>query len=244
MIRSLILLLVLGNSAFAQNMRTPESVEQAVQNELAASQQRLPAMAILATQYPEFLNAWRVQLRQQLIVGTGKQASASSDAIALAEAMNYANQYLNRADDNRVDAYFQQQRSFLNAARSDTGLCGRLLNTATARSDHRYSAPWLLDARYRKSLPAWQRAVSELILQAQDAQPRRLPTEQNQLFMQRLVSKMALRFGPDSLREYELIENDNANPATRCKAVWQVAETMQDQHLELRAHLVRIFFGR
>jgi hypothetical protein len=62
--------------------------------------------------------------------------------------------------------------------------------------------------------------------------------------MQRLISRMAQRFGAASLREYELIENENADPMTRCKAVWQVAETMHNEPLELRAHLVRIYFGR
>ena len=242
MIRALIFILLLSQNALAQTLRSPESVERDVQTQLAQSQMRHPAFAALAEQQPDFLSAWRTQVREQLIVLTPKQWPAASDAIALAESLNVANRYLMRSDDNRVDAYFQQQRILLEAARRDTRLCSRLLNTAISNADERYNTPWLLDASFRKIQPALQTAVAGLVLQAQT--PRRLPAEQNQLFMQRLISRMAQRFGAASLREYELIENENADPMTRCKAVWQVAETMHNEPLELRAHLVRIFFGR
>jgi hypothetical protein len=242
MIRALIFLFLLSQNALAQTRRSPESVEREVQTQLTQSQMRHPAFAALAEQQPDFLSAWRTPLREQLIVLAPKQWPAASDAIALAESLHVANRYLIRADDIRVDAYFQQQRVLLNLARADARLCARLLDTAISRADERYSTPWLLDARFNKNRQALQTAVTDLVLQAQT--PRRLPAEQNQLFMQRLISRMAQRFGAASLREYELIENENADPMTRCKAVWQVAETMHQEPLELRAHLVRIFFGR
>jgi hypothetical protein len=81
-------------------------------------------------------------------------------------------------------------------------------------------------------------------LNAQQQPERKLPAEQNQLFLQRLITRMAERFGQESLKEYDLVDNENADPLTRCKAVWQVAETIQEQAPELRAHLVRVYFGR
>jgi hypothetical protein len=242
MIRALIFIFLLSQNALAQTLRSPESVERDVQTQLTQSQMRHPAFAALAEQQPDFLSAWRTQLREQLIVLAPKQWPAASDAVALAESLNVANRYLMRADDKRVDAYFQQQRLLLDAARRDSRLCSRLLNTAISNADERYNAPWLMQAGFRKNLSALHSAVAGLVLQAQT--PRRLPAEQNQLFMQRLISRMAQRFGAASLREYELIENENADPMTRCKAVWQVAETMHNEPLELRAHLVRIYFGR
>jgi hypothetical protein len=238
------LLLLLSQSIGAQTLRSPDSVTVAVQTELDRSQSRQPAYALLAEQQPDFLSRWRTQLRQQIIVMPKKQWSSASDAIALAEALNIANRYLERADDASVDAYFQQQRLFLDQARTDAGLCSRLLNTATSRADSVYGNPWLMDAQYRKSLPALQRAVSALILNAQQQPERKLPAEQNQLFLQRLITRMAERFGQESLKEYDLVDNENADPLTRCKAVWQVAETIEEQAPELRAHLVRVYFGR
>jgi hypothetical protein len=240
----LTLLLLLSQPIGAQTLRSPEAVTLAVQAEMTQSQNRQPAYALLAEQQPEFLARWRTQLRQQIIVMPKKQWSSASDAIALSEALNIANRYLARADDASVDAYFQQQRLFLDQALTDAGLCSRLLNTATSRADSVYSSPWLMDGQYRKSLPALQRAVTDLIVNAQNQPERTLPAEQNQLFLQRLVTRMAARFGQESLTEYDLVDNENAAPSIRCKAVWQVAETIQEQAPELRAHLVRVYFGR
>lgn len=242
MIRTLIVFFLLCQNTLAQSLRSPESVERDLQTILLQSQAQQPVFKALAEQQPAFLSAWREQLRQQIIVSAPKQWLAASNAIALAEALKVSNQYLSRNDDERVDGYFQQQRLLLAKARNDDRLCSRLLNTVISDADERYNTPWLLDTHYRKMQPSLQRAVAELVLHAQT--PRHLPTEQNQLFMQRLISRMALRFGNESLREYDLIENENANTTTRCKALWQVTESMHDEPLELRAHLVRIYFGR
>jgi hypothetical protein len=220
---------------------TPEATQ--AQAEQARGKLRQPAFALLAGQQDGFEAEWQEQLRQQLIVGTRGSPDAISDAIATAMAVFAAGAYLPSADDASVDAFFQQQRILVSRARTDGRLCARLLNTPSARRDSAGEVPWLMQKPYRDRQAALQQAVTQLLLSGNGKPPRLLPPDDAERFMQRTASQMAARFGPDSLQDYEAMLDDNAGPAQRCKGLYQLMETINAQAPELRAQMVRQFFG-
>jgi hypothetical protein len=239
----LLLLLCTAFSAQAKPVKTPEhfqlTAEQIIDLDLAA----IPAYALLLKQQKNFAATWQELLRQQLIIGNHQDPHAVSQAIALALAMNISNQFITRADNKSVDKYFQQQRILLQQSQQDPRLCRILLNTATQRADQNGATPWLLEKPYRHIKPELQQAITQLILSAENQWPRILPDEQAQQFMQRIVAQMAHQYGSDSLNRYTLMHNENASPEIRCIGLYQLYETINTQPLELRAQLLRSFFG-
>lgn len=239
----ILLLICTATYAVAESSKSPEDYQRQAEQIVAEDIQQIPAYGILAKQQKNFLPAWRELLRQQLIVSHDRNPHNTSQAIALALALNTSNTFLLAADNTRVDNYFQQQRQFLQLSQNDPRLCRILLNTPAQRTDQVSSTPWLLDKNYRRYKPALQKAVEQLILNSENQWPRSLPEKQSQQFMTRIVSQMVSTYGPDSLKSYELMSNENASPDIRCKGLHNLYETINTQALELRAQLVRSFFG-
>ncbi len=229
--------------AQAKPSKSPEDFQRQAEQIVAEDVQQIPAYAILAKQQLNFLPAWRELLRQQLIIGNDRKPHNTSQAIALAMALNMSNNFLLAANNEAVDDYFQQQRLFLTLSQEDPQLCRLLLNTPAQRADRTGSTPWLLDKNYQRYRADLQRAVTQLIVSSENQLPRRLPEEQSQQFMKRIVSQMVNLYGPESLTRYELMSNENASPETRCTGLHQLYETINTQPLELRTQLVRSFFG-
>ena len=222
---------------------TPEATQAQAEQAVTRGKRQQPAFALLAGQQEGFEAEWQEQLRQQLIVGTRGSPDAISNAIATAMAVFAAGGYLASADDASVDAFFQQQRFLVSRARTDDRLCARLLNTPSARRDSAGEVPWLMQKPYRDRQAALQQAVTQLLLSGNGKPPRMLPPDDAERFMQRTASQMAARYGPDSLKDYEAMLDDNAGPAQRCKGLYQLMETINAQAPELRAQMVRQFFG-
>lgn len=243
--RVLLLLVCLGCAGplAAKTAKTPEAYQAQAEQLVAQTLIKIPAYTLLAERQKDFVPAWSEQLRQQLIVGAGKRERELSESIALGLAMHSGNDYLTAADDDSVDRYFQQQRRLLADAQQDPRLCRLLLGTASARMDQSGAPPWLMEKKYRIYKPDLQQALTELIVNAQGKWPRTLPAEQNSLFIRRLVSRMVDTYGPESLKRYELMSNENASPEIRCLGLHQLYETIATQPLELRAQLVRGYFG-
>jgi len=242
----IILILLLISTAMQVNakpLKTPEEFQRQAEQIVADDLQKIPAYAILAKQQNNFLPVWRELLRQQLIVGNHRKPHETSQAIALALALNTSNNFLLTADNVSVNDYFQQQLLLLQLAQKDLQLCRILLNTPAQRTDQMGRAPWLLEKNYKRYKPALQKAVEQLILSSENQWPRSLPEEQSQQFMKRIVSQMVSTYGPESLKRYELMSNENTGPETRCMGLHQLYETINTQPLELRAQLVRSFFG-
>ena len=231
-------------SALASDANTPEAYQRQAEQIRAKTETLVPAFALIGQQQPSFTNAWNELLRQQLIVSHGRDTQALSQAIALGLALHYINPFLLRADDSSVDGFFQQQRTLLALAQNDPVLCSVLLNTPSARADQSGRPPLLWQSKYKKLRPHLQSALTQVIMSGNGKQPRELPAEQSRLFMQRIVSQMSANFGPESLNQYELMRNDNASPGARCTGLYQLYETINDQPLELRAQLMRSFFGQ
>jgi len=210
---------------------------------LAHTLERWPAYAVLVRDLPEFKSQWRAQVRQQLIVGKTRP-STLSEAVALTLALNAVGGYWLPADDAAVDTLFQQQRRLLLMAQTDPWLCSTLLDTVTARSDANGQEPWLLKKPYRREIPALQNAVSNLILNGLGKPARRLPEDQEQLFLQRMAAQMSARYGTSALDDFQLLQNANAAPGVRCRGLYQMLETLAVQPLELRAQMIRGIFGR
>jgi hypothetical protein len=229
--------------ANAKPLKTPEDFQRQAEQFVADDLQKIPAYTILAKQQNNFLPVWRELLRQQLIVGNHRKPHNTSQAIALALALNSSNNFLLAANNETVNNYFQQQRLFLQLSQKDPRLCRILLNTPAQRMDQVGSVPWLLEKKYRQFKPALQNAIEQLILSSENQWPRTLPEEQSQQFMKRIVSQMASTYGPESLKRYELMSNENTSPETRCMGLHQLYETINTQPLELRTQLVRSFFG-
>ncbi len=238
-----LILICVAMLADAKSSKTPEEFQRQAEQIVAEDLQKIPAYAILAKQQKNFLPAWRELLRQQLIVGNNRKPHDTSQAIALALALNMSNNYLLAANNETVDNYFQQQRQFLQLSQQDPKLCRLLLNTPAQRADQTGMPPWLLEKNYRRYKPALQKAVEQLILSSENQWPRTLPEEQSQQFMKRIVSQMVSTYGPESLKRYELMSNENASPETRCMGLHQLYETINTQPVELRTQLVRSFFG-
>lgn len=222
---------------------TPESAQTQAEQTVARGKQRQPAFAVLAEQQRGFEDAWQEQLRRQLVVDTPGSPDAISDAIATSLALLNAGAYLHSAGDASVDALFQQQRVLVKLAQTDARLCARLLNTPSARRDEAGETPWLLRRPYRKLQPALQESVTRLVLDAQNKPARMLPPDDAERFMQRTVGQMAARYGPDSLEDYEAMLDDNAGRALRCRGLHQLFETINTLPPQLRAQMVREFFG-
>ena len=222
---------------------TPEALQAQAEQVVAHGKQQQPAFALLAEQQDGFEDEWQEQLRRQLVVGTRGSPDVISNAIVTAMALFAASDYLVSADDVHVDAFFQQQRILVSRAQTDARLCARLLNTPSARRDSIGEVPWLMQKPYRDRYKALQQTVTQLVLSGNGKPARRLPPDDAERFMQRTASQMADRYGPDSLKDYEAMLDDNAGPALRCKGLHQLMETINTQEPELRAQMVRQFFG-
>lgn len=222
---------------------TPAQYSAQAEQLIAQTKLQQPALVILAKAYNGFDIEWRELLRQQLIVNQHKNKAQLSLAIGLSLSMQYASSFYQYADDASIDYFLQLQRRMLLQAQSDARLCGLLLNTPSSRIDQQGMMPWLLDKKYRMYIPTIQTAMTQLIQSAQSPWPRKLPEQQSQLFMRRIVSQMADTYGQDSIKNYEQMNNDNVNPAIRCRSLFQLYETINQQPLQLRALLIRSFFG-
>ena len=208
------------------------------------SKQKQPALAILAEQQKGFEADWREQLRKQLVAGTPGSPETISDAIVTGMALFTVGGYLVKADNEHVDAFFQQQRILVARAQNDPRLCALLLNTPSARQDSIGEVPWLLQKPYSAQLPALQQSIAQLVLDAQGKQPRLLPPAEAERFMQRHRQPDGRKIRTaKSGRDYEAMLNANAGPAIRCKGLYELMETINLQAPELRAQMVRQFFG-
>lgn len=229
------------NAALANTM--PEKYSQQAEQLIAQTKIKQPALATLAKQFNAFDAQWRELLRQQLIIRNHKNSEQLSKAIGLSLAMQYATSYYQFADNTSIDYFLQVQRRLLLQAQTDARLCGILINTASSRVDQQGMQPWLLEKNYRLHTTDIQNAMSLLIQSGQNPWSRTLPDDQRQLFMRRTISQMANIYGADTIKNYEQMNNENSSPANRCLGLYQLYETINRQPLELRAQLLRSFFG-
>jgi hypothetical protein len=221
----------------------PNFYQEQADRYIAQTKSEQPSFALLSQEQSGYEPLWRELLRQQLITSKKRDSAHISQAIALALAIQYVPPYLRYADDSNINYYFQLQRQFLLQAQTDGRLCRLLLNTQSSRIDQQGMSPWLLDKNYREYIPTLQTAMNQLITPKLNPWARQLPAEQSQLFMRRSISQMANTYGPDSIILYEQMNNENASPAKRCLGLYQLYETINTQPLELRAQLIRSFFG-
>lgn len=241
-----VLFLVMLLSACAgipSELKTPETDLARAKTVVENSKKEQPALAILAEQQKGFESDWREQLRKQLVAGTPDSAETLSDAIVTGMALFTVGGYLVKADNEHVDDFFQQQRILVAQAQNDPRLCALLLNTPSARHDSIGEAPWLLQKPYNAQLSALKQSIIQLVMAAQGKQPRILPPAEAERFMQRIANQMGAQFGQQSLQDYEAMLNTNAGPAIRCKGLYELMETINLQAPELRAQMVRQFFG-
>ena len=237
-------LLVFCASTPAAARVTPEDDLRRAQAQTAETRARHPALDLLARQQPDFEAAWREQLRQRLVVAPKREARAASEAIATGLALNAINGHLARAGDPAVEGLFVQQRRLMAAAKDDGALCAILLNTPSGREDRAGTPPWLLQKPWRGWQPDLLAAVSALVLDGQGEQLRQLPPEQTRWFMQRTAEQVAGRFGADGLARYERLQDGNGAPRARCLGLHELFEVLAEQPPELRALLLRAYFGQ
>lgn len=236
-------LLVFCASTPAAARVTPEDDLRRAQAQIAETRARHPALDLLARQQPDFEAAWREQLRQRLVVAPKREARAASEAIATGLALNAINGHLARAGDPAVEGLFVQQRRLMAAAKDDGALCAILLNTPGAREDRAGTMPWLLQKPWRDGRGDLLAAVSALVIDARDKPARRLPPEQERGFMQRVAGRISGRFGADGLARYERLQDGNGAPLQRCLGLHELFEVLAEQPPELRAMLLRAYFG-
>ena len=237
-------LLLFCASVQAAGLPTPEEGLRRAQAQIDETRTHYPALDLLARQQPGFEEAWREQLRQRMVVAPKREARAASEAIATGLALNAINGHLARAGDAAVEGLFIQQRRLMAAAKDDGALCAILLNTPSAREDRAGTMPWLLQKPWRGGRADLLAAVSALVVDAQDKPPRRLPPEQERWFMQRIAGRISGRFGADGLARYERLQNENGAPLERCRGLHELFEVLAEQPPELRAALLRGYFGQ
>lgn len=238
------LLLVLPAAGSPAADPDPAALQQQAEAAVTETRKRQPAFALLAEQQGGFLVDWRVQLRQFIAVNGRRNTQTASRAIATALGLNASTAYLYRSDDTAIDALLTQQRHLMAMAQGDARLCGILLNTATARLDENGHAPWLLRKPYSGLLPDLESAVSAIVMSAQGRPARTLPEGQSQQFTQRIAARVGERHGREGLDDLALMQNDNTAPAQRCRGVSRLLEAIAEQPPELRAQLMRIYFGQ
>jgi hypothetical protein len=245
-IRTTFCLLILSAHLFfhvALANPTPEKYSQQAEQLIAQTKIKHPELATLAKQFNAFDIQWQELLRQQLIIRTHKNSEQLSQAIGLSLALQYAASYYQFADNTSIDYFLQVQRRLLLQAQTDARLCGILINTASSRVDQQGMQPWLLEKSYRMHIDSIQNAISLLVQSGHNPWPRTLPDDQQQLFMRRTISQMATIYGASSIKNYEQMNNENSSPTNRCLALYQLYETINKQPVELRAQLLRSFFG-
>ena len=238
------LLLVLPAMGSPATDPDPAALQQQAEIAVTETGKRQPAYALLAEQQAGFRVSWREQLRQFMAVNGRRNTQAASRAIATALGLNAGTAYLSRSDDNAIDALLIQQRRLMTMAQTDTRLCGILLNTATARLDENGHAPWLLRKPYSALLPDLESALSGIVMSAQGRPARTLPEAQSRQFTQRIAARVGERHGREGLDDLERMQNDNTAPAQRCRGVSRLLEAIAEQPPELRAQLMRIYFGQ
>jgi hypothetical protein len=241
MIALLLVLPAMGSSAADPD---PAALQQQAEAAVTETRKRQPAYALLAEQQAGFLVNWREQLRQFMAVNGSRNTQNASRAIATALGLNASIAYLSRSDDAAIDALLMQQRRLMTMAQTDARLCGILLNTTTARLDENGHAPWLLRKPYSALQPDLESALFQIVTSAQDKTPRTLPEGQNQQFTQRIAARIGERYGREGLDDLERMQNDNTAPTLRCRGVSRLLEAIAEQPPELRAQLMRIYFGR
>ena len=222
----------------------PEALRRQADALVAEIRVRQPIYGLLAEQQSAYLINWREQVRQYLAVNGSRNAQEAGRAIAAALALNASSVYLSRSEDAAVDALLDQQRRLMSQAQTDAALCGILLNTPTARLDEGGRPPWLLRSAYRKSLPDLESALFRIVGSAQDKTSRTLPDNQAQQFTQRIAARVGERYGREGLDDLDRLQNDNSAPALRCRGVSRLLEVIAEQPPELRAQLMRIYFGQ
>lgn len=228
----------------AAELTAPEDGLRRAQAQVAETRTRHPALDLLARQQPGFEAAWQEQLRQRLVVAPRRETRAASEAIAVGLALNAINGHLARAGDPAVEGLFVQQRRLMAAATGDPVLCAILLNTPAARADRAGTPPWLLQKPWRDGRDDLLAAVSAVVIDGQDKPARRLPPEQERGFMQRVASRVSARFGADGLARYERLQDENGAPQARCRGLNELFEVLAEQPPELRAALLRAYFGQ
>lgn len=238
------LLLVLPSIGRAATAPDPAVLQRQAEAAVNETRTRLPAYALLAEQQSGFLVNWREQVRQFMAVNGNRNTQNASRAIATALGLNASTAYLSRSDDAAIDALLIQQRRLMTMAQTDARLCGILLNTTTARLDEKGHEPWLLRKPYRALQPDLETALFQIVTSAQDKAPRTLPETQSQQFTQRIAARVGERHGREGLEDLERMQNDNTAPAQRCRGVSRLLEAIAEQPPELRAQLMRIYFGQ
>ena len=246
MMRRLFLSLLLLIPSIGSAVTDPDPVVLQKQAEAAVTEirKRQPVYALLAEQQPGFLVNWREQVRQFMAVNGSRNTQNASRAIATALGLNASTAYLTRSDDVAIDALLVQQRRLMAMAQTDARLCGILLNTTTARLDENGHTPWLLRKPYRALQPDLESALFHIVTSAQDKPARTLPDVQNQQFTQRIAARIGERYGRKGLDDLERMQNDNTAPTQRCRGVSRLLEVIAEQPPELRAQLMRIYFGQ
>lgn len=237
-------LLMFATAAIHAENVDPNELRKQADAAVSETRKRQPAYALLAEQQNGFLVTWREQLRQYMAVNGRRNTQDASRAIATALALNASTAYLTRSNNDAIDALLIEQRRLMTMAQTDATLCGILLNTTTARLDESGRMPWLLRKPYKALLPKLETAVAGVVISAQGSPARTLPEEQSQQFTQRIASRIGEHYGQEGLDDLERMQNDNTAPARRCRGVSRLLEAVAEQPPELRAQLMRIYFGQ
>lgn len=235
--------MLLASSSHAARI-DPDALRQQANTIVAKTRKQQPAYDQLAEQQNDYLVNWRERMRQYLAIHGNHNTSAASRAIATALALNVSTTYLNRSHDTAIDALLLQQRRLMTLAQSDPLLCNILLNSASARQDESGRIPWLLRTPYNAMMPELESALLQVIQGAQDIAPRTLPVEQNSQFTQRVSTRIRERYGEEGLNDLARLQNDNTAALQRCRGISRLLEVIAEQPLELRAQLMRIYFGQ
>lgn len=222
----------------------PDDLRRQADTAVSDTGKNQPVYALLAEQQNGFLVNWREQLRQYMAINGRRNTQDASRAIAAALGLNATVAYLSRSPDEAIDALLAQQRRLMTMAQDDAALCGILLNTTTARLDENGREPWLLRKPYATLLTDLESALAGIVIGAQGSPARTLPEAQGQQFTQRIAARVGERYGQEGLEDLERMQNDNTAPARRCRGVSRLLEAIAEQPPELRAQLMRIYFGQ
>lgn len=210
--------------------------------------QRHALFATLVEDKPGFRDEWEGRLRLQLQLDARLSADthASTDAgvqAGMALAMDAAKPYLMRASDEASNHFLSSLSKLIAEGEKDPEVC--LAYVETGDSDprstrRREQVEERLGPLLRHDL---LQSLSAVVASGRNGEKRVLTREELPHALQPVILAMAARHGTESLQGLGRINDRQAPPAARCRAMAQMLAAFREQPEQRRAMLARTLFS-
>lgn len=235
---SLLLGLLLAQAAAATTSTTPEAagIEQAMR--------RHALFAMLVEDRPGFRTEWEqnLRLRVQLDARLGSDPDASLQA-GMALAMEASKSYLMRASDAASNRFLDSLSKVIAEGEKDPEICLAYVETG-GQDQYSVSRRERVEARLGPLLREdMLESLSAVVASGRSGEKRVLTREELPNAIQPVIQAMARRHGPESLQGLGKVNDRQAPPDERCRAMAQMLAAFSEQPEQGRAMLARTLFS-